>query len=124
MDTDRIRLLVVEDEPVILTEIDMVLEEVGYRVDKASSVEEALASLAITRFDAVVLDLQLKHVIAVEVAEFLVRSGTPYVVCSGYIPDDSAVWSDAAARLPKPCDGETILRTMASVVAPKSNSPP
>ena len=77
MDIDRLRVLVVEDEPLIMTEIALLLEEAGYRVDTASSVQGALSRLAQTRFDAVVLDVELREAIAGDVAEALVCGPDP-----------------------------------------------
>lgn len=116
MDIDRLRVLVVEDEPLIMTEIALLLEEAGYRVDTASSVQGALSRLAQTRFDAVVLDVELREAIAGDVAEALVRMGTPYAVCSGHVPDGTSIWRAAAAHISKPCSADMLLTTIRVII--------
>jgi two-component system OmpR family response regulator len=55
----RMRVLVVEDEPELLSVIARALEEQGYAVDRATDGEEGLFRATSWEYDAVVLDLML-----------------------------------------------------------------
>lgn len=61
------RFLVVEDEPGLAGSIHRRLKEEGYGVDVVTDGEEALAFLAATDYDLVILDLMLPRVDGLEV---------------------------------------------------------
>jgi DNA-binding response OmpR family regulator len=81
----ELRILVVEDEPAIALELVSVIEEeTGCAVmGVASSVEEALALIALERPSGAVLDANLNGSTSVEIAEALRRENTPFFVLSG-----------------------------------------
>ena len=56
---DRGRLLVVDDEPLLLRALTRSLSRVGHAVEQASSAEEALERIARQRFDGAFVDVQL-----------------------------------------------------------------
>jgi two-component system, OmpR family, response regulator QseB len=53
------RLLVVEDDPILRDGLDAGLSDLGWTVETVGSVDEALAALRSSNFDALVLDLGL-----------------------------------------------------------------
>ncbi|NBR06234.1 MAG: DNA-binding response regulator [Planctomycetes bacterium] len=53
------RILVVEDEPDLLRTIAKALREKGYAVDEATNGSEGLSYAAISRYDAIVLDMMM-----------------------------------------------------------------
>src|SRR3954451_5846041 len=53
------RILVVDDERLIRTSLERALAALGHEVASADSIAAATATLARTRFDAMVLDLKL-----------------------------------------------------------------
>jgi CheY-like chemotaxis protein len=55
----RGRILVVDDEPVVLDTLREMLEELGYDVSPAASSEQALAAMATVRPHVVFLDLMM-----------------------------------------------------------------
>ncbi|MEI6107434.1 MAG: PAS domain S-box protein [Opitutae bacterium] len=61
------RILVVEDDPTILNGTAHLLETAGYRVDRVSSGEAALAAVAVQRPDLVLLDRDLGGIDGLEV---------------------------------------------------------
>jgi two-component system KDP operon response regulator KdpE len=69
--TEMGRVLVVDDEPQLVRALTVNLHALGYRVDAASSGEEALQKAATHRPDAVILDLGLPGIDGVEVIEGL-----------------------------------------------------
>jgi len=82
----ELRILVVEDEPAIALELVSVIEEeAGCAVmGVASSVDEALALIALERPNGAVLDANLNGSTSVKIAEELRREDTPFFVLSGY----------------------------------------
>lgn len=59
MERTEMRILVVEDDPVLSDGLKVGLGLAGATVDRVETCAEALAALATSRFDAVVLDLML-----------------------------------------------------------------
>ena len=57
------RILLVEDDPVLSGTMAQGLENAGHRIERAHSVEEAQHWWAVQSFDAVLLDLNLPHTV-------------------------------------------------------------
>ncbi len=53
------KLLLVEDEPLLLDEMDNYLTEQGYRCEKATTFEEGEDKISLHEYDAIVLDITL-----------------------------------------------------------------
>jgi len=80
------RVLVVEDEPLIAAQIESILSNVGFDViGPAGNVRQALALIEHQGCDAAVLDVSLGDETSAPIAHGLIRSGTPFVVVSGYV---------------------------------------
>ncbi len=81
LDPQGVRVLVVDDEAYITDLIATGLRFVGFEVDTAADGREALAKVAATRPDLVVLDITMPHMDGLEVVERLRRDGvtTPVV---------------------------------------------
>ena len=98
------RVLIVEDEYLIAMDTAACLEDAGCAiVGIAASVDNALALLAAEECDAAVLDANLKGVSAEPVAEALCQRGIPYLVVSGYAPNQRPGLLATAPALSKPC---------------------
>jgi len=79
------RVLIVEDEPLIASEIESILSSAGFDViGPAGTVRQALALMEQRGCDAAVLDVRLGDETSAPIAHKLIRSGTPFVVVSGY----------------------------------------
>lgn len=79
------RMLVVEDEMLVLMNIEMELEDLGCSaIDAAASVAEALALLGKHGFDAAMLDVNLGGEKSYPVADALTLLGIPFVFSTGY----------------------------------------
>ena len=61
------RILIVDDEPMILKGLRFALEQEGYEVDEALDGQEALDSCAQNRYDLMLLDVMLPKVSGVDV---------------------------------------------------------
>ncbi len=68
---ERPRILVVDDEQQIVRALTVNLQAIGYRVDSATSGEEAIRSAADHRPDAVILDLGLPGMSGLDVIQGL-----------------------------------------------------
>jgi two-component system response regulator PilR (NtrC family) len=64
-------ILVVDDEPDLRTLYELTLLREGYRVETASSVQEAREQLKANRFDAVITDMRLPDGFGMELLQDL-----------------------------------------------------
>jgi len=79
------RILVVEDEMLVLMQIEMALEDLGCSaVCAAASVAEAAAILVGESFDAAMLDVNLGGEKSYPVADMLIRRSIPFAFSTGY----------------------------------------
>lgn len=79
------RILVVEDEMLVLMNIEMELDDLGCStVHAAASVAEALVLLGNYRFDAAMIDVNLGGEKSYPVADELLRRGIPFAFSTGY----------------------------------------
>jgi len=126
-------ILILEDEPSIMTLTSMVLAPLGHTVLEASTAEEAFRQVADSdgRIDLLIGDVTLPGSSGIRVALEL-RSLLPYlriILTSGYPPDmwneqDAAEFSelpsDSVATLQKPFVPALLLQTVARFVGMSS----
>jgi DNA-binding response OmpR family regulator len=107
-------ILVVEDEPFILFEIQRTLEEAGARVLTALSVQEALALLAAEHVTASILDYRLQGGTADDLCHQLTERKIPFVIYSGYpnVGGECKKWE----ILSKPADPQLLVARVLSVM--------
>ena len=87
------RILVVEDEMVLLMTIEDILADLGCEsVTTASRVDEAVSLVNGEVFDAAMLDMDLNGSTSRPVADALLARGVPFFVSTGNRGDD--VWDD------------------------------
>ena len=86
-------ILVVDDEPNILTSISRALELEGYAVEVAGSAEIALEKLGASQFDALLLDVQLPGMSGLSMLNELEKQeiSTPVIMMSGNATIETAV---------------------------------
>ncbi|MDO5653596.1 MAG: sigma-54 dependent transcriptional regulator [Brachymonas sp.] len=87
------RLLVVDDEPDLLTLYEITLKRCGYQVQTAADLEQARALLAEQRFDVLVTDMRLPDGQGLELIEWLQASQRKErgIVITAYGSADNAV---------------------------------
>lgn len=84
-----LRVLVVEDEMLVCMDIEDMLEEVGCKVvGPAARVSDALAILDTEPVDIALLDVNLGREKSYPIADRLARSGTPFLLSTGYAEVD------------------------------------
>lgn len=114
------RIMVVEDEYILAMELERVLLDAGCEViGPFPSNERALAALARTQPEAVLLDLNLDDRTTEPVARALSARGIPFVVVTGY---NRSFMTDPVFRdvpmVPKPLEIRVLLATLAGVLDP------
>ena len=77
-------ILLVEDEPFILADIQQDLEKAGARVLPATTVQEALSLLGSEVITASILDFKLQGGTADDLCHQLTERKIPFVIDSGY----------------------------------------
>ena len=80
-----LRVMVVEDEPIIGTLLAEVLRELGHQVIAIEATEEgAVSAAAATRPDLMIVDARLRHGSGIAAVEHILREGfVPHVFVSG-----------------------------------------
>ena len=104
-----LRILVVEDDPVIRTTVAEALEDMGYGVETASDGAEALAKVRDDGFAAIVLDLMMPVMSGWEFLDAcgdeLLAAGIPVAVAmAAHAPGAVASRPSVSAVLSKPFD--------------------
>ncbi|MFZ3083763.1 sigma-54-dependent transcriptional regulator [Rhodoferax ferrireducens] len=110
-------LLIIDDEPSLVSSLTFALEEEGYKVYGAATGEAGLQAVADVRPDLVLLDLRLPDKTGLEVLETMQReNGEPQVIMISAHGDTraavKAVKMGAADYLTKPFDLDDLLHTI------------
>ncbi len=114
------RLLIVEDEPDLLSSLAEALREEGYAVDEASDGEEGLAKAIRWDYDAIVLDVMLPGIDGLTVLERLrMRKKTPVLMLTArHRTPDRVRGLDTGADdyLAKPCELPELLARVRALI--------
>jgi CheY-like chemotaxis protein len=114
------RVLVVDDEPIVLKSCRLVLEAEGWEVVSAASVEEALSRLESITPDLLLIDVKMP----VHDGMYLMRQvkemkpDIPIIVMSGYPTRETISKAEdlgAATFLPKPFTPDELADTLRAV---------
>ncbi len=119
------RVLVVDDEPALRQALERALRSFGYEVASAADPQSAYILLAEGPFDAILLDLRLKHTMGDAFYLALVRqwpylrdrvilmSGDPWSIQEGWPPELLA-----CPVLAKPFTLQSLSNLLAQIVSP------
>jgi CheY-like chemotaxis protein len=115
-DLKGLRILVAEDEMLILFDIEDMLREIGCEiVGPAATLGAAMTAIRQGDYDGALLDMNLHGERITPAAEELVARGVPFVLCTGYqreISDEPAIRD--APRLTKPFNVRTLRAAITS----------
>lgn len=115
------RVLVIDDEPAIVSGCKMILAEQGYHVESETSGERGLEKLLNASFDLVLLDIQLPNISGIDVLKTIKKEGLDLavVIMTGYGTVSNAVdamKSGAFDFITKPFSEERLLCTVAKAL--------
>ena len=111
------RVLVVEDEWLIASEVEQELNEAGFAiVGPVGSVASALAAIEAGQIDAAVLDVRLQSEDSYPVAERLQERDIPFLFITGYASGDIADRYRRHACLQKPFSSRGLLEAVAGML--------
>lgn len=112
------RILIVEDEPIIAMDLRWVLTEAGFEIAGVTgNLAKAMSIVESGLFDAAVLDANLAGVSAAPIAVALVARGLPFLVLSGYAPEQQPGAFRAGRHLQKPADPVQIIKLLNQIVS-------
>ena len=108
-----VRVLIVEDEPMIALSLEDVLIDADFEVaGVVGKLEKALALIESGACDAAIVDANLAGVSASPAAIALAARGLPFIVISGYSPEQMQGVFPGAHFLQKPCRPELLIQTL------------
>jgi DNA-binding NtrC family response regulator len=114
---NRIRILVVDDEPPFLDALSQRLVLRGFEVIKAANGQEALEAARTAEFDLILLDLKMPGMDGKEVLQILKKEHrqTEVIILTGHGSLDSAAECTklgAFGYIPKPYELEDLIRVL------------
>jgi DNA-binding response OmpR family regulator len=114
-------LLLVDDDPILLRVLQFWLTDAGYTVTTQTTGADALADLARTAYDLIMLDRMLPDIDGLELCR-QIRQTTPTPILLLSAADvathqDAALAAGAAACLGKPVNPDALLAQVATLVA-------
>ena len=71
---DKMRILVVDDDPYVLDSVSLLLGRCGYEVVACGDAKEALSEFVTGRIDVVLTDIRMPHVSGIELLEKSMRT--------------------------------------------------
>ena len=106
-----VRLLVVEDDAILLMELEEILQEAGAEiVGRCRTVADALVSVEKDSISAAVLDVRIGDVTIAPVARQLGQRGTPFFFYTGQVVSDPALEEWRGCKfVAKPAQAHTIV---------------
>ena len=112
-----LRVLVVEDEPMIRMLITDMLQELGCKVGaEAADIDRAVALAHSTDFDLAILDVNLKGKVITPVAEIVRARGLPIIFATGYGSEGVPPEFRDRPALQKPFQLETLASAIDALV--------
>jgi two-component sensor histidine kinase/DNA-binding NarL/FixJ family response regulator len=118
------RILIVEDEPLVSLQLQTDLEELGHMCRTAPDVATSWALVESDGFDAALLDFNLGHETSTPIADLLAEKQIPFALTTGYT--DGALLPERLRlrpRLSKPFLIEDVSRLLSSLVEAADNAP-
>jgi DNA-binding response OmpR family regulator len=109
------KILVVDDDPVVLRSCQRILGAAGIEAQLSESVAKALARMSRERFDVLLVDIKMPEKDGFAVAKEAVRRNdgvTPFIVMTGYPTPGTRARSKelgAAGFVPKPFTPDELL---------------
>jgi CheY-like chemotaxis protein len=107
------RILLIEDEAILALVLEEFLIEAGFEIaGVAGRLETALALIERDISDAAILDANLAGVNSGPAAVALAARGIPFIVVSGYAPEQQMGAFSGALCLRKPCRPDDLIQAL------------
>jgi DNA-binding response OmpR family regulator len=107
------RVLIIEDEPLIALTLADVLMDAGFQIaGVVGKLEKALALIESGACDVAIVDANLAGESASPAAIALAARGLPFIVSSGYSPEQIQGTFPGALFIQKPCRPELLIQTL------------
>jgi DNA-binding response OmpR family regulator len=108
-----IRVLIVEDEAMIALSLEDILVEAGFQIaGVVARLDKALALIESGACDVAIVDANLDGESASPAAVALAARGLPFIVMSGYLPEQMQGVFPGAHFIQKPCRTELLIQTL------------
>jgi DNA-binding response OmpR family regulator len=118
------RILIVEDEPMIALTLQDVLVDAGFEVTGvAGKLEKALALIESAGCDAAIVDANLAGVSASPAALALAARNLPFILLSGYSPEQLRDSFPATLFMKKPCHPAELIQALKTIVCASNKTP-
>ncbi len=112
------RVLIIDDEPLIAADIEMTLLDAGYQVAaNAQHLSTAMEAIEKNAADFAILDANLGGKSAEPIADGLKQRGIPYVILTGYTREQIGAWAQDSVVIGKPITSEMLLAHLPPAVA-------
>ncbi|WP_426036669.1 response regulator [Cypionkella sp. TWP1-2-1b2] len=112
------RVLIVDDEPLIAMDLEYMLVEAGFIIAGVTgNLQRALSLVESGICDAAVLDANLNGLSAAPIAVALVARGLPFLVLSGYAPEQQHEALRAGRCLQKPADPVRVIKVLNQILS-------
>jgi len=119
-----VRILIVEDEPIIALTLQDLLVEAGFEVVCVTGkLQRALAVIEGAGCDAAIVDANLGGVSTSSAALALATRRVPFIVLSGYSSEQLQGDFPSARFLRKPCRPDKLIHTLKAMVLKQISSP-
>jgi len=112
--SEKMKILLIDDEPVVCSSCERVLEEEGYVVEAVLKGTEGISRMDSKEFDIVITDLKMPEISGMEVLGYVKEKypDTQVIIMTGYSTVSNAVESikkGAFDYIPKPFDPDELL---------------
>ena len=113
-----VRVLVVEDDAILLMDLETILRDAGAEIVAACrAVEDALATVRKQPVSIAVLDVRIGGETIAPVVRLLCKHGTPFVFYTGQVGKDPALAEWPGSRIvAKPASGRSIIAAVADTL--------
>lgn len=112
-----VRILVVDDEPLLALDVHGILDAAGYEVvGPADSVASAILLIDATPIDAAILDLNLARERSDAIADRLAEMAVPFLFLTGYSAEHLPEAHSDRTILNKPFREEMLLRKVSQLL--------
>lgn len=119
----RLRVLVVEDEPLIGMDIEDAVQGLGHEVvGPIAQLDEALDLATFATLGCAILDINIIGGHSYPVADMLLKRGLPVLLLSGYRVETLPVRLHEESRLPKPFTSAQLVEEIRELCSRAGNS--